>query len=77
MITVLPEDASDSKIQNKLLNCNTFTISMPPGCPGGFTDPGETVKFDSIGYSRNHAVLKHLEAKNLLKRAKIPKNACF
>ena len=67
MVTELPEGASDSKIQNKLLNCNIFTISTPPGCPGASTNPGETSEFDNIGFGCDHEALELLETKNLSK----------
>ena len=68
MVTELPEGASDSKIQNKLLNCNIFTISTPPGCPGGSTDAGETIEFDILGCRCDHEALESLETKNLSKK---------
>ena len=71
MVAELPEGASDLKIQNKLLSCNIFTISTPPGCPGGSTDPDEFIEFDFLGLECDHQVLKQLEPKNLSKRAKI------
>ena len=46
-------------------------IDMPLGDPGGSTDLGEPTEFKFLGYRCDHAVLKQLEAKNLLKRAKI------
>ena len=71
MVTELPEGASDSKIQNKLLNCNIFTISTPQGCPGGSTDTEEPIEYEFLGLECDHQVLKQLEPKNLLKRSKI------
>ena len=64
MVKELPEGASDSKIQNKLLNCNIFTISTPPGCPGGSADPEETAEFDILGSGCDHEALETLEARN-------------
>ena len=64
MVTELPEGASDSKIQNRLLNCNIFTISTPPGCPGVSTDPEETVEFDILGSGCDHEALEPLETRN-------------
>ena len=58
MVTELPESACDSKIQNKLLNCNIFTISTPQGCPGGSTDPEETKEFDFLGSRCDHEALQ-------------------
>ena len=63
MITELPEGDSDSKIQNKLLSCNIFTISTPPGCPGGSTDPEETAEFDILGSGCDHEALEILETR--------------
>ena len=63
----MPEGASDSKIQNKLLNCNIFTISTLPGCPGVSKDPEETVEFDILGFGCDHEALEPLETKNLSK----------
>ena len=67
MISELPEGASDSKIQNKLLNCNILTISTPPGCPGGSRDPGGTKLFEFSGFRCDHEALEQLEPKNLSK----------
>ena len=60
----MPEGASDSKIQNKLLNCNIFTISTPPMCPGGSTDLEETTEFDILGSGCDHEALEPLETRN-------------
>ena len=67
MVTELPEGASDSKIQNKLLICKIFTISTPPGCPGLSTNPEESVEFDILGFGCDHEALEPLETKNLSK----------
>ena len=67
MVTELPEGTSDSKIQNKLLNCNIFTISTPPGYPGGSIDPGKTAEFNILGLGCDHEALELLETKNLSK----------
>ena len=67
MVIELPQGASDSKIRNKLLNCNIFTISTPQGCPGGSTDPGETAEFDILGLGCDHEALEPLETKSLSK----------
>ena len=43
------------------------TIDTPPGCPGGSTDRENPTEFEFLGLRCDHEVLKHLEAKNLVK----------
>ena len=40
---------------------------MPPGCPGGSTDPGETIEFEFLGFRCDQKGLEQLEPKNCSK----------
>ena len=67
MITELPEGASDSKIQNKRLNCLYLYYWYAPRVPRGSTDLGKPTEFEFQGYRCNHEALEPLDTKNLSK----------
>ena len=50
---------------------------MAPGCPGGFTDPGETIEFEFLGFRFDHEGLEQLEPKNSSKSAENHQKCLF